>query len=66
MQDEMELQRRVCEARHYLEKGFTDVVSVAKLMYRIRASRGGAAADQLLADMREQWRQRRQWMGGQA
>lgn len=66
MQDETELQRRVCEARHYLEKGFTDVVSVAKLMDRIRASRGGAAADQLLAEMREQWRRRRQWMGGQA
>ena len=65
MEDETQLQRRVCEARHYLGQGFTDVVSVGKLMERIRASRGAAAADQLLADMREQWQRRRQWMGGQ-
>ncbi|HYG06878.1 MAG TPA: hypothetical protein VD865_10790 [Stenotrophomonas sp.] len=62
MEDATELQRRASEARHYLRQGYTDSASVAMLMERIRKNRGQEAADQLLADMREQWRRRRQWL----
>lgn len=65
MQDATELQRRASEARHYLRQGYTDPASVARLMERIRDKRGQAAADQLLADMREQYRRRREWIEDQ-
>lgn len=66
MDDATELQRRASEARHYLRQGYTDPASVAMLMERIRKNRGQEAADQLLADMREQWRRRRQWLEASA
>ncbi|QSQ39762.1 DUF7696 family protein [Xanthomonas translucens] len=57
-----ELQRRACEARHYLKQGFTEPAAVERLMVRIREKRGLAAADQLLADMRAQWKRRQEWL----
>jgi len=66
MPDATELQRRASEARHYLRHGYTNPASVSKLMERIRDKRGQLAADQLLADMREQWRKRREWAEGQS
>ncbi|AMU99477.1 DUF7696 family protein [Xanthomonas citri] len=61
-QEATELQRRASEARHYLRDGYTDRATVATLMERIRRNRGQAAADQLLADMREQWARRQEWI----
>ncbi|MCC4635297.1 MULTISPECIES: DUF7696 family protein [Xanthomonas] len=61
----MEGFRRVCEARHWLRQGYTDAAKVRELRLRIAAQRGYAAADLLVEEMREQWRRRREWIGGQ-
>lgn len=59
--DDIELQRRVLEARAWLRDGYTTMAKVDELVLRIARIRGQAAADLLREDMREQWRQRREW-----
>ncbi|MEA9754169.1 hypothetical protein VDG64_03845 [Xanthomonas campestris pv. raphani] len=61
----MEGFRRACEARHWLRQGYVDAAKVRELRLRIAAQRGYAAADLLVDAMREQWRRRREWIGGQ-
>ncbi|QDS20800.1 DUF7696 family protein [Xanthomonas citri] len=61
----MEGFRRACEARHWLRQGYVDAAKVRELRLRIAAPRGYAAADLLVEAMREQWRRRREWIGGQ-
>ncbi|CAD7382895.1 DUF7696 family protein [Xanthomonas arboricola] len=61
----MEGFRRACEARHWLRQGYVDAAKVRELRLRIAARRGYAAADLLVEAMREQWRRRREWIGGQ-
>lgn len=61
-QEQQELQRRVLEARARLREGYTTREKVDELMRRVAAKRGQAAADQLRADMRDQWSRRREWM----
>ncbi|MFB9038213.1 DUF7696 family protein [Xanthomonas arboricola pv. corylina] len=61
----MEGFRRICEARHWLRQGYVDAAKVRELRLRIAAQRGYAAADLLVEAMREQWRRRREWVGGQ-
>ena len=53
--------RAVCEARSWLKQGYTTPRMVQELHDRIRGKRGIAAADQLVADMRDQWRMRSDW-----
>jgi hypothetical protein len=60
--NEIELQRRVMEARARLREGYTTRPKVDELCRLVAAKRGQAAADQLREDMREQWRSRREWM----
>ena len=64
--DEIELQRRVLEARARLREGFTTRQKVDELCRLVAAKRGQAAADQLREDMREQWKSRREWMTASA
>lgn len=54
--------RRICEARHYLRQGYTTAEQVHELRQRIAAKRGAAAADELIEEMRRQWRTRAEWM----
>lgn len=61
MDDETERHRRVCEARDWLRKGYTNEKEVNELMLRVVRARGQDAADTLRADMREQWKCRRSW-----
>lgn len=56
---EKELQRRVLEARARLLEGFTTQRTVDGLVRRITQKRGGRAAAQLRACMREKWQIRR-------
>lgn len=60
---EHELQRRVMEARARLREGFDTRPKVAELAMRVAKKRGQRAADQLVQDMREQWKIRHEWMG---
>ncbi|NIJ79659.1 DUF7696 family protein [Xanthomonas cannabis] len=60
----MEGFRRACETRHWLRQGYVDAAKVRELRLRIAALRGYAAADLLVEEMREQWRCRREWIGG--
>ena len=60
---EQELQRRVLEARARLREGFDTREKVADLATRVAKKRGQPAADQLVQDMREQWKTRHEWMG---
>lgn len=53
--NEIELQRRVMEARARLREGYTTRPKVDELCRLV-------AANQLREDMREQWRSRREWM----
>lgn len=57
-----EQHRRECEARHWLQAGYTDRKSVGELMVRIEQKRGPEAAQQLQQEMREQWKRRAEWM----
>lgn len=62
MSDEaMEAHRRQCEARHWLQQGYTDARSVSLLQQLIAAKRGAQAAQDLRDVMRQQWKTRRQW-----
>lgn len=64
--NELELQRRVMEARGWLRDGYTTMEKVDELMHRITKKRGPAAAEQLRHDMREQWRCRGTWLASKA
>ena len=55
--------RAVCEARHWLRKGYTTSSRVDDLMARIEGERGQIAAKALREEMRRQWRARKEWMG---
>ncbi|MCL1552661.1 DUF7696 family protein [Xanthomonas nasturtii] len=59
--EETEAHRRQCEARHWLQQGYTDARSVGLLQQLIAAKRGTQAAKDLRDEMREQWKSRRQW-----
>nr|WP_308007328.1 hypothetical protein [Xanthomonas albilineans] len=54
--------RRMCEARHYLRRGYTTGIKVKRLIDAIALRRGQAAAEQLRAEMRAQWARRREWL----
>lgn len=54
--------RRICEARHYIRKGYTAAERVKELRERIAVKRGAAAAEDLVEEMRRQWRIRDEWM----
>jgi len=54
--------RAVCEARHWLRKGYTTSDRVGALMARVATQRGAQSADQLRDEMRRQWSRRREWM----
>jgi len=54
--------RRVCEARHYLREGYTTAEMVCGLRKRIAEKRGAAAAEEVIEEMRRQWRTRAEWM----
>lgn len=60
--EEIERQRRVFEARARIREGITTMEAVNQLMRQVAAKRGQAAADQLRADMRHQYKTRGQWM----
>jgi len=60
----METHRRECEARDWLQKGYTDAKSVDQLMVVIAGKRGQQAADELREEMRRQWGRRGQWLKG--
>lgn len=53
--------RRICEARDWLRQGYTTQQKVGELRTRIAGKRGDAAADEVLEEMRRQWRIRREW-----
>jgi len=53
--------RRICEARGWLRRGYTDKESVRELRRRIAAKRGGEAAGELIEEMRAQWAKRDEW-----
>ncbi|MCL1558313.1 DUF7696 family protein [Xanthomonas nasturtii] len=59
--EETEAHRRQCEARHWLQQGYTDARSVGLLQQLIAAKRGTQAAKDLRDEMRQQWKNRRQW-----
>ncbi|OAX59089.1 DUF7696 family protein [Xanthomonas translucens] len=62
MSDEKtEAHRHQCEARHWLQQGYTDARSVGLLLQLIAAKRGAQAAQDLRDEMRQQWKTRRQW-----
>jgi len=54
--------RAVCEARHWLRKGYTTSDRVDALVARITAERGQEAAHRLRDEMRRQWVKRKEWM----
>lgn len=56
--------RAVCEARHWLPRGYTTSSRVDDLMARIEGERGELAAKALREEMRRQWRARKVWMEG--
>ncbi|CBA14742.1 hypothetical protein XALC_0197 [Xanthomonas albilineans GPE PC73] len=58
----VEQRRRMCEARHYLRRGYTTGIKVQRLIDAIALRRGHAAAQQLRAEMRAQWACRREWL----
>lgn len=62
--EQQEMQRRVLEARARLREGYTSREKVDELMRRVAARRGQQAADVLRQDMRDQWRCRKEWLGG--
>lgn len=62
--NDVEVQRRLLEARARLREGFTTRDKVDELCRRVAQKRGQAAADQLRDDMREQWRIRDEWLSG--
>jgi len=51
-----EQHRRECEARNWLRRGYSDRASVDELRKRITEKRGSRAADELVEEMRRQWR----------
>ena len=55
--------RAVCEARHWLRKGYTTANRVDRLMAAIAEQRGQASADALRQEMRRQWQTRKTWLG---
>ena len=54
-----EAHRKACEARHWLDQGYTTAAQVEELMVRIAAKRGKAAAEDLREEMRRQWPNRK-------
>lgn len=56
MSDSREEHRLACEARDWLQRGYTSAALVDDLMKRIAGKRGQAAADALREEMRRQWR----------
>lgn len=59
---DQEIRRRVLEARARLREGFDTREKVAELASRVAKNRGQRAADQLVQDMREQWKIQHEWM----
>jgi hypothetical protein len=54
-----EAHRKACEARYWLDQGYTTAERVEELMGRIAARRGKDAADELREEMRRQWPNRK-------
>ncbi len=54
--------RRICEARSWLQQGYTTACRVDELIARIATHRGKAAGDALREEMRRQWKRRQNWM----
>lgn len=46
-----------CEARYWLQRGYTTPEKVAELREKLQR-RGESAVEQLVAEMRRQWQQR--------
>lgn len=59
---DIELRRRIMEARARIREGFDSKEKVDSLCHKVARKRGQRAADQLRQDMREQWKTRPQWM----
>lgn len=55
---------RECEARDWLRRGYNNRVRIEELKKAIASKRGPAAAEQLIEEMRRQWRRRAEWMEG--
>ncbi|MDR1074813.1 MAG: hypothetical protein LBL59_00450 [Xanthomonadaceae bacterium] len=53
--------RRICEARTWIRQGYISGKRVEELRVRISAKCGAEAADELVQEMRRQWRIRVQW-----
>ena len=54
--DEVDQYRRECEARDWLARGYDTPAKIAELKFKITAKRGKRAADELVEEMRRQWR----------
>ena len=54
--------RRETEARYWLRRGYTTRARVAELKTLINSKRSEAATEMLLADIREQWQRRAEWL----
>lgn len=65
-EDDLERQRRICEARGWLRDGYTTRAKVDELMVRIARHRGEQLAGELREEMRRQWAIRDKWIGDQS
>ncbi|PZP26712.1 DUF7696 family protein [Pseudomonas kuykendallii] len=57
-------QRRECEARYWLKRGFTSKEKVAELEKLLTSTRGANGVAYLVEEMRRQWGRRAEWLGG--
>lgn len=62
MDTQSEKWRRETEARYWLRRGFTSRARIVELRELISSKRSQVATETLLADMREQWRRRAEWL----
>lgn len=58
MNSQTEQFRRQCEARQWLDWGYTTGLRVDELIKNIRKKRGQEAANELRTEMRIQWKKR--------
>lgn len=56
-----EQHRRECEARYWLQRGFTTADRITELGDLLRPKRGAAGVEYLVEEMRRQWARRREW-----
>lgn len=59
-----EPRRRECEARYWLQRGYTSTEKVAELEQLLSPKRGANGVAHLVEEMRRQWGRRAEWLGG--